>query len=206
MKLTKQAIAIVFVIIIAACAAACMRSATEPNSETVLTGSTSAPLSTHRSQSTSVKVTQYSSTTLHSTFESDISVSESKDPSSEASSEATTQPSEIILSPRRGKDVLQEELEKGTTTARVTKPGEIALSPNPGKDVLEAERSGETTTKATTTTRPTTTKQTTTKPTITRPDDPYDVYDYWDPEDFYYDHYDDFFDYYDAEDYFYDHQ
>ena len=49
----------------------------------------------------------------------------------------------------------------------------------------------------------TTTKSTTTaKPK----DDPYDVYDYYDPEDFYYDHWDDFFDYYDAENYFYDHQ
>lgn len=32
-------------------------------------------------------------------------------------------------------------------------------------------------------------------------DDPYDVNDYSNEEDFYYDHYDDFFDYYDAEDY-----
>lgn len=37
------------------------------------------------------------------------------------------------------------------------------------------------------------------------PSDPYDVYDYSDPDDFYYDHYDDFFDYEDAEDYFYEH-
>ncbi|MDD6441944.1 MAG: hypothetical protein PUG71_07545 [bacterium] len=33
-------------------------------------------------------------------------------------------------------------------------------------------------------------------------DDPYDVYDYSDPEDFYYDNYDDFYDYEDAEDYY----
>ena len=35
--------------------------------------------------------------------------------------------------------------------------------------------------------------------------DPYDVYDYSDPEDFYYDNYDDFWDYEDAEDYFNEH-
>ena len=43
-----------------------------------------------------------------------------------------------------------------------------------------------------------------TRPSTTKPD-PYDVYDYYDAEDFYYDHYDDFYDYYDAEDYFNDH-
>ena len=36
-------------------------------------------------------------------------------------------------------------------------------------------------------------------------EDEYDASDYDDPDDFYYDHYDDFFDYYDAEDYWYDH-
>ena len=36
-------------------------------------------------------------------------------------------------------------------------------------------------------------------------EDEYDVQDYDDPDDFYYDHYDDFFEYYDAEDYWYDH-
>lgn len=36
-------------------------------------------------------------------------------------------------------------------------------------------------------------------------DDPYDVYDYTDPEDFYYDYEDEFYDYEDAEDYFYEH-
>ena len=35
-------------------------------------------------------------------------------------------------------------------------------------------------------------------------DDDYDVEDYYDPEDFYYDHEDDFYDYEDAEDYFYE--
>lgn len=35
--------------------------------------------------------------------------------------------------------------------------------------------------------------------------DPYDVYDYSDPEDFYYDNYDDFWDYEDAEDYYNEH-
>lgn len=34
---------------------------------------------------------------------------------------------------------------------------------------------------------------------------PFDAADYYDPEDFYYDHYDDFFDYEEAEDYFYEH-
>ena len=36
----------------------------------------------------------------------------------------------------------------------------------------------------------------------TRRNDPYDVYDYDDPEDFYYDHEDEFEDYEDAEDYY----
>lgn len=39
----------------------------------------------------------------------------------------------------------------------------------------------------------------------TEEDDPYDVNDYSDPEDFYYDNYDDFWDYEDAEDYFNEH-
>lgn len=34
------------------------------------------------------------------------------------------------------------------------------------------------------------------------PDDPYDVYDYSDPEDFYYDNWDDFYEYEEAEDYY----
>lgn len=50
-----------------------------------------------------------------------------------------------------------------------------------------------------------TTKRTTTKKTTTKKYDPYDAADYYNPEDFYYDHYDDFFDYYEAEDYFYEH-
>lgn len=51
-----------------------------------------------------------------------------------------------------------------------------------------------------------TTKHTTTKKEkSTTKKDPYDVNDYDDEEDFYYDHYDDFFDYYDAEDYYRDH-
>lgn len=36
-------------------------------------------------------------------------------------------------------------------------------------------------------------------------DDPYNANDYVDPDDFYYDHYDDFYDYEDAEDYYYEH-
>ena len=51
---------------------------------------------------------------------------------------------------------------------------------------------------------PTTTKRYTTT-TKKKRYDPYHAADYYDPEDFYYDHYDDFFDYYDAEDYYYDH-
>ena len=60
--------------------------------------------------------------------------------------------------------------------------------------------------KVTTAPKQTTKKKTTTKKKVTtyKKDDPYDVYDYDDPEDFYYDNYDDFFDYEDAEDYYYD--
>jgi len=36
--------------------------------------------------------------------------------------------------------------------------------------------------------------------------DPYNARDYSDPDDFYFDYYDDFFDYEDAEDYWYEHQ
>lgn len=36
-------------------------------------------------------------------------------------------------------------------------------------------------------------------------EDPFDVYDYSHPDDFYYDHYDDFYDFEDAEDYYYSH-
>ena len=36
-------------------------------------------------------------------------------------------------------------------------------------------------------------------------EDPYHASDYYDAEDFYYDHYDDFFDFEDAEDYYYEH-
>ena len=47
-------------------------------------------------------------------------------------------------------------------------------------------------------------KQTTQTPK--KKTDPYDVYDYTNPEDFYVDHYDDFLDYYAAEEYWEDHQ
>ena len=47
--------------------------------------------------------------------------------------------------------------------------------------------------------------KTTTKSSSKKKSDPYDVYDYRDPEDFYYDNYDDFWDYEDAEDYFNEH-
>ena len=39
----------------------------------------------------------------------------------------------------------------------------------------------------------------------TQKSDAYDVNDYAHPDDFYYDHYDDFWDYEDAEDYYYEH-
>lgn len=39
----------------------------------------------------------------------------------------------------------------------------------------------------------------------TQKNDPYDANDYAHPDDFYYDHYDDFWDYEDAEDYYYEH-
>lgn len=47
--------------------------------------------------------------------------------------------------------------------------------------------------------------KTTTNSSSKKKSDPYDVYDYSDPEDFYYDNYDDFWDYEDAEDYFNEH-
>ena len=93
-----------------------------------------------------------------------------------------------------------------TTTVdnHTTMSHSIRISPSRGQTVREAATDPTRTTRPTTT-RPTTTRPTTTKPVpTTYPDDPYDVFDYWDPEDFYYDHYDDFFDYYDAEDYFYE--
>ncbi len=43
------------------------------------------------------------------------------------------------------------------------------------------------------------------RPQATEDDDPYDAADYYDPEDFYEDHYDDFYDYDEAEEYYYDH-
>ena len=49
-------------------------------------------------------------------------------------------------------------------------------------------------------------KKNTTKRTKKTTTDPYHAKDFYNPEDFYDEHYDDFFDYYDAEDYWYDHQ
>jgi hypothetical protein len=49
-------------------------------------------------------------------------------------------------------------------------------------------------------------RNTTSSSKSTKKSDPYDVYDYDDPEDFYYDNEDDFDGYEDAEDYFYDHR
>ena len=51
----------------------------------------------------------------------------------------------------------------------------------------------------------TTTQRHTTKRHTTKKYDEYDVYDYSNEEDFYYDHYDDFYDYYEAEDYYNEH-
>lgn len=48
-------------------------------------------------------------------------------------------------------------------------------------------------------------KTTTKSSSSKKKEDPYDVYDYSDPEDFYYDNYDDFWDCEDAEDYFNEH-
>lgn len=48
-------------------------------------------------------------------------------------------------------------------------------------------------------------KTTTKSSSSKKKSDPYDVYDYSDPEDFYYDNYDDFWDYEDAEDYYNEH-
>ena len=59
------------------------------------------------------------------------------------------------------------------------------------------------TTAKTTTYKKRTTKKTT-KTTTKKSADPYDVYDYDDPDDFYFDNYEDFYDYEDAEDYFYE--
>ena len=42
------------------------------------------------------------------------------------------------------------------------------------------------------------------KKTVSQPDDPYGVYDYDDPEDFYFDNYDEFDGYEDAEDHYYE--
>lgn len=44
------------------------------------------------------------------------------------------------------------------------------------------------------------------KKTLLNPEDPYEVYDYSNPDDFYEDHYDDFIDFDAAEEYWEDHQ
>lgn len=56
------------------------------------------------------------------------------------------------------------------------------------------------------TSRPVSQSSSANKNKTSQDDDPYDVNNYTHPDDFYYDHYDDFFDYYDAEDYFNDHK
>ena len=163
MKLAKQVLAILFVIAIAICAAACMNTPSEPTDGTTAVASVS---------TTAESTTKATTTATHPTTTKPI---------------ATKSSQGIRITGRL----------YGTTTQQTTRRDYgISGSWNPN----------ETTTEKATTKAPTTTRPTTTKPTTTHPDDPYDVYDYWDPEDFYEDHWDDFFDYYDAEEYFYDHQ
>lgn len=89
-----------------------------------------------------------------------------------------------------------------TTAKRSTGAKGSSFYPRPSRS--SSSGSGVKTTKKVTT-KKYTTKRTTTKKTTTKKYDPYDAADYYDPEDFYYDHYDDFFDYEEAEDYFYEH-
>ena len=89
-----------------------------------------------------------------------------------------------------------------TTAKRSTGAKGSSSYPRPSR--YSSSGSGNKTTRKTTTYKYTT-KRTTTKKTTTKKYDPYDAADYYDPEDFYYDHYDDFFDYDEAEDYFYEH-
>ena len=89
-----------------------------------------------------------------------------------------------------------------TTAKRSTGAKGSSFYPRPSRNSSSGSE-GKTSKK--TTTKKYTTKRTTTKKTTTKKYDPYDAADYYDPEDFYYDHYDDFFDYEEAEDYFYEH-
>ncbi len=60
--------------------------------------------------------------------------------------------------------------------------------------------------KATTSPTPTSTPKRSSTTTTANKDDPYNAGDYSDPDDFYFDHYDDFWDFEDAEDYWEDYQ
>lgn len=92
-----------------------------------------------------------------------------------------------------------KEYSTTTTTTKKNKTTKKSSVGVHGNGSIHTNNSSGTTKKQTTTRKTTTKKQTTTKK------DPYNVNDYSDEEDFYYDHYDDFFDYYDAEDYYREH-
>lgn len=102
----------------------------------------------------------------------------------------------------RYRSTSQSSASEYTTAKRSTGAKGSSFYPRPSRNSSSGSK-GKTTKK--TTTKKYTTKRTTVKKKTTKKYDPYDAADYYDPEDFYYDHYDDFFDYEDAEDYFYEH-
>ena len=69
----------------------------------------------------------------------------------------------------------------------------------------ETEQSEETVASEPAVTETETTAKTETVAVTTEDDDPYNAKDYATPEDFYYDHYDDFYDYDEAEEYWMEH-
>ena len=101
----------------------------------------------------------------------------------------------------RHRSTSQSSESEYTTAKRSTGAKGSSFYPRPSRNSSSGSE-GKTSKK---TTKKYTTKRTTTKKTTTKKYDPYDAADYYDPEDFYYDHYDDFFDYEEAEDYFYEH-
>ena len=89
-----------------------------------------------------------------------------------------------------------------TDFSKVTAMAYGTIKPSPSPRPQSAS-----TPKPAATPRPSSKPKATAKPESTpKPSDPYDVYDYSHPDDFYYDHYDDFWDYEDAEDYYDAHQ
>ena len=92
---------------------------------------------------------------------------------------------------------------KSTTAAEYSRVG---VSGSGGVRRNEIQNAVASSSKKKTTTKRTTTKRTTTQRTKKTTTDPYHAKDFYNPEEFYDEHYDDFFDYYDAEDYWYDHQ